>query len=53
MIHELVVREATWDKEPTTATTKKALQKAQNLAWGEKCSLEKRTQDVRKHQDQH
>lgn len=54
MIHELVVRENTWYKSPTKQQQKKKhLQKAQNLEWGEKCSLAKRTQDVGKHQDQH
>lgn len=52
MIHELAVRETTWYKEPTTATTIKNPPKGQNLEWGEKCSLAKRTQDVREHQEQ-
>ena len=53
MIQELVVRKNAWYKNPTKQQQQKTLQKAQNLEWGEKCSLEKRTQDVREYQDQH
>lgn len=44
-IMELVVRENTWYKKQNRI-------KAQNLEWGENCSLEERIQEIRKDESQ-